>query len=92
MGKQAPRSLRERFEEAVDRVNSWQYPIPPDTLLRLYAFYKIARSEERNMQDAVPLIDAFKANALLQVRHMEAEEAMMKYIETFEQELLKARS
>ncbi len=88
MGKQTPRPLRERFEEAVNRVNSWEHPIPPDTLLRLYAFYKIARSEERNMQDAVPLIDAFKANALLQVRHMETQEAMEKYIETFKRELL----
>lgn len=68
-------------------MNQWKEPIPPDTLLRLYAYYKVARSEEVNSQDTIPLIDGFKANALLQVSHLNVFQAMEGYIQVVEREL-----
>lgn len=35
--------LNEAFEEAVNKVNSYTDPLPADLLLRLYAYYKIAK-------------------------------------------------
>jgi len=79
--------LKEEFEQAVHRVSRWEEPIPPDTLLRLYAYYKVARSEDPSSQYTMPLIDGFKANALLQVRHLSPLEAMAGYLETVQREL-----
>ena len=68
------------FNKAVDKVNSSNKSLPPDTMLKLYALYKIATKNQENPSGDKPLISAFKANALLQAKHMSIETAMLEYI------------
>lgn len=72
--------LKQEFEKAVDFVNQYTQPLPADVLLKLYAYYKIATKNLRNPGSKTPLINAFKANALIQAQHISMEEAMRSYI------------
>ena len=74
------------FNKAVARVNSSNKSLPPDTMLKLYALYKIATKNQENPSGDKPLINAFKANALFQAKHMSIETAMLKYITIVEKE------
>lgn len=76
-----------KFEEAVNFVNSFTEPIPADVLLKLYAYYKIANDNFDNPGSKTPLINAFKANALIQAKNMNKKQAMKSYIELVEKEL-----
>jgi diazepam-binding inhibitor (GABA receptor modulating acyl-CoA-binding protein) len=49
-------------------------------MLKLYALYKIATKNQENPSGDKPLINAFKANALFQAKHMNIETAMLEYI------------
>lgn len=69
-----------KFEEAIAFVNSYSEPLPADLLLKLYAYYKIAKKNFDNPGSKTPLINAFKANALIQARNISRKEAMKKYI------------
>ena len=73
--------LHKQFEEAVAYVNSYTEPMPADLLLKLYAYYKIANKNYDNPGSKTPLINAFKANALIQAQNIGMEEAMRKYID-----------
>jgi acyl-CoA-binding protein len=55
--------------------------LPADLLLKLYAYYKIAKKNFDNPGSKTPLINAFKANALIQAKNISRKEAMKKYIE-----------
>ena len=79
--------LHKRFEEAVAFLNNYTEPIPADTLLKLYAYYKIANKNFNNPASKTPLINAFKANALIQAQNVGIEEAMERYIELVEKEI-----
>ena len=68
------------FNKAVYKVNSSNKSLPPDTMLKLYALYKIATKNQENPSGDKPLISAFKANALFQAKHMSIETAMLEYI------------
>ena len=68
------------FNKAVDKVNSSNKSLPPDTMLKLYALHKIATKNQENPSGDKPLISAFKANALFQAKHMSIETAMLEYI------------
>ena len=68
------------FNKAVDKVNSSNKSLPQDTMLKLYALYKIATKNQENPSGDKPLISAFKANALFQAKHMSIETAMLEYI------------
>ncbi|MEK6151671.1 acyl-CoA-binding protein [Flavobacteriaceae bacterium 3-367] len=72
--------LLKDFEEAVEFVNNYQKPFPADVLLKLYAYYKIANKNFGNPGSKTPLINAFKANALIQAQNISREEAMKSYI------------
>ncbi len=76
-----PEKLQSAFEEAVDRVNNHLEPFPADLLLRLYAYYKRANNNEDDPNSKIPLINAFKANALFQTRSMTPDEAKTAYVE-----------
>ena len=76
-----------KFEEAVSFVNSFTEPIPADVLLKLYAYYKIANDNFDNPGSKTPLINAFKANALIQAKNMNKKQAMKSYIELVAKEL-----
>ena len=72
------------FQEAVTYVNGYTDALPADFLLKLYAYYKIANQNFNNPGSKTPLINAFKANALIQAKNITPEEAMKKYIELVE--------
>jgi acyl-CoA-binding protein len=79
--------LRDEFLRAVEVVNSYNKPFPADLLLKLYAYYKIANQNYNNPGSKTPLINAFKANALIQARDVSPEEAMQAYIELVRKEI-----
>ncbi|MBT8320774.1 MAG: acyl-CoA-binding protein [Eudoraea sp.] len=74
-------ALHIEFKEAVNYINSYTNPIPADLLLKLYAYYKIANQNFDNPGSKTPLINAFKANALIQANKNSPDEAMQNYIE-----------
>jgi diazepam-binding inhibitor (GABA receptor modulating acyl-CoA-binding protein) len=70
------------FNRAVHYVNSYNKPIQPDILLRLYAYYRMAHEDtSHSTKREEPIIKAFKLNALLQVLHMDSVEAKKNYVE-----------
>lgn len=73
--------LQKAFEEAVEKINSHKEPFPADFLLRLYAYYKRANRSVENPKGKKPIINAFKANALLQIKNMSPAQAKKAYIE-----------
>lgn len=80
-------TLNKNFEKAVDFLNSYKDPLPADLLLKLYAYYKIANKNFNNPGSKTPLINAFKANALIQAQNISREEAMKAYISLVEKEV-----
>ena len=85
--KMVDKSLQNKFQEAVQYVNNYVEPIPADILLKLYAYYKIANKNFDNPGSKTPLINAFKANALIQAQNINRKEAMANYIELVNKEL-----
>ena len=81
------KKLRIEFEETVALVNDFTEPIPADILLKLYAYYKIANANFNNPGSKTPLINAFKANALIQAKNMSKKKAMQSYIDLVTKEL-----
>lgn len=69
-----------KFNNAVDFLNSYTDPLPADTLLKLYAYYKVANKNFDNPGSRKPLINAFKANALFQAQNVSENEAKRQYI------------
>jgi len=73
--------LNKEFEEAVIKINSHTDSFPADVLLRLYAYYKHATGNQgQSPTSRKPLINAFKTNALFQIRGLSRKEAKQKYI------------
>ena len=72
--------LQKEFQEAVAYINGYTDPLPADFLLKLYAYYKIANKNYDNPGSKTPLINAFKANALIQAKNISRKEAMQNYI------------
>ena len=81
--------LHREFKEAVDYINNYTSLLPADLLLKLYAYYKIANQNFNNPGSKTPLINAFKANALIQARDIDPEEAMKEYIDLVNREIKK---
>lgn len=82
------KNLRSDFEAAVSFVNEYEAPIPADILLKLYAYYRVAHKNYKNPGSKTPLINAFKANALIQAKNLSREEAMKAYIKLVKKELM----
>jgi diazepam-binding inhibitor (GABA receptor modulating acyl-CoA-binding protein) len=74
------KDLKNVFNQKVDQINSYQDPIPPDTLLRLYALYKRATNNTQEPGSKKPIINAFKLNALLLLGRISSKKAMKEYI------------
>ncbi|MBJ6368129.1 acyl-CoA-binding protein [Snuella sedimenti] len=70
-----------KFQEAVARVNAHKDPFPADTLLKLYAYYKKATNDYGKPRSKKKIINAFKTNALFQVKDISEDEAKRTYIE-----------
>jgi len=75
------------FSKAVELVNAYQDPLPADLLLKLYAYYKIANKNRDYPGSKTPLINAFKANALIQAQNISREKAMKEYVKLVKKEL-----
>ncbi|WP_396590418.1 acyl-CoA-binding protein [Allomuricauda sp. R78024] len=82
--------LHKQFEEAVAYVNSYTEPMPADLLLKLYAYFKVANKNFGNPGSKTPLINAFKANAMIQAQNIGIEEAMQGYIDLVNKEVKKS--
>jgi len=72
--------LNRRFDEAVQFINDYEGQLPADIMLKLYAFYKIANENKNHPGSKTPLINAFKANALIQAKNLSRKDAMTAYI------------
>ncbi|MCF7567214.1 acyl-CoA-binding protein [Sabulilitoribacter arenilitoris] len=69
------------FRNAVARVNAHTEPFPADTLLKLYAYYKIATNDYGRPRSKKPIINAFKTNALFQAKNITEDKAKQNYID-----------
>lgn len=69
------------FNKAVERINAHTEPFPADFLLRLYAYYKKATNNYSRPSSSKPIINAFKTNALFQVKDISEDEAKRIYID-----------
>lgn len=76
-----PKELDKEFNDAVERINGHTEPFPADFLLRLYAYYKKATNDYGRPNSRKPIINAFKTNALFQVKNITPDEAKEHYIE-----------
>jgi diazepam-binding inhibitor (GABA receptor modulator, acyl-CoA-binding protein) len=85
-----PEELDIQFQEAFEKASNMTQPLPPDVMLRLYAYYKQATfgTTNYNISDNFDLRNAFKSNAWIQISHLTQDEAKLLYIETVN-ELLK---
>ncbi|WP_276165759.1 acyl-CoA-binding protein [Zobellia alginiliquefaciens] len=81
--------LHTDFDKAVEFMNNFTEPLPADLLLKLYAYYKIANRNYSNPGSSTPLINAFKANALIQAKSIKREDAMKAYIKLVKNEVRK---
>ncbi|KOS04715.1 phosphatidylserine decarboxylase [Flavobacterium akiainvivens] len=72
------------FNEAFQRASDMTQVLPPDVMLRIYAYYKQATGNTTgvNPHPTHNLREAFKLNAWMQVRHLTPNEAKKLYIET----------
>lgn len=85
-----PDLTEKRFEKAYAMASATNRSFPPDIMLNFYAYYK--RATEKNGFYIPPsqkgnLKDAFKINALVQVKDISKIEAQKKYIELVEQHI-----
>ena len=69
------------FQDAVDRVSAYTDPFPADVLLKLYAYYKKATNNYNKPRGKKAIINAFKTNALFQVKDISQDEAKQEYID-----------
>ena len=69
------------FKDAVERINNLPGPFPADFLLRLYAYYKKATNDYGRPNSGKPIINAFKTNALFQVKNITQDQAKRIYID-----------
>ena len=78
--------LNERFEKAFEITSAMTQKLPPDTMLKFYAYYKLATKGKTYSTPSgeSPLRNAFKLNALFQLNDLDEEEAKKKYIELVE--------
>ncbi|MFD0964957.1 acyl-CoA-binding protein [Pseudofulvibacter geojedonensis] len=85
--------LHIRFLKAFDAANAMEnIEIPIDLRLQFYAYYKqatISSSNFYNPNDPVDIRNAFKMNAILQVKDLTPNEAKLAYIKLVNQTLIK---
>ncbi len=79
-----------KFLKAYDMASSTSKQFPPDVLLHFYALYK--RATEKNgfyipPTDQGDLRNAFKINALVQVKDLSKKEAQKRYIDLVEEHI-----
>ena len=80
-------SLDRKFEKAYEITSSMNEKLPPDTMLKLYAYYKQATKGVNYIRSAGQneVRNGFKANALFQLKNMTEQEAKLAYITLVEE-------
>ncbi len=75
--------LNTAFSEAYQRACNTKIQFPPDVMLHFYAYYKQATHTDGFYTPSgdSELRNAFKLNALFQVKNLSSDEAKLKYIE-----------
>lgn len=84
--------LHKRFLKAFDTANLMDdIDIPIDLRLQFYAYYKQSTIGDSSYSpnDPIEIRNAFKMNAILQVKDLSKEDAMLKYIELVNQTITK---
>ena len=83
--------LHNRFLKAFEIANQMDIDIPIDLRLRFYAYYKQATVGDvaYSPNDPVEIRNAFKMNAIFQVKNLSEDEAKLKYIELVNQTIKK---
>jgi acyl-CoA-binding protein len=78
--------LDRKFIKAFDIASAMTKKLPPDVMLRFYAYYKHATSKDsfENPSGNSQVRNAFKLNAWFQINNISIEEAKQKYIELVE--------
>lgn len=83
------KSLNERFDIAYQKASEInQSDLPPDIMLRLYAYYKLAVKDSprfTSKSHRLKVRNAFKFNAWMQLKGVSIKEAKEKYIAIVEQ-------
>jgi len=76
-------NLDKEFKNAYHKASTTNVPLPPDTRLQLYAYYKQAtlKYTHQFIHNDMDLVRAFKFNAWKQVAHLTQEEAKILYID-----------
>lgn len=71
------------FEKAYKKANTTSMRFPPDVMLQFYAYYKQATENSGIYTPSgdMDVRNAFKLNALLQVKGLSRDEAKQKYID-----------
>lgn len=76
------KELHEEFEKAYAKASAMKTPLPQDTMLLFYAYYKQATAGDNFSFNAnFDVRNAFKFNAWMQLKGISPEEAKRKYIE-----------
>lgn len=76
------KKLHEEFEKAYAKASAMKTPLPQDTMLLFYAYYKQATAGDNFSFNAnFDVRNAFKFNAWMQLKGISPEEAKRKYIE-----------
>ena len=80
------RKLDQRFDKAFEIASAMTQKLPPDTMLKFYAYYKLATKGHNYSTPSGEngLRNAFKLNAIFQLNKVSEDEAKLKYIELVE--------
>jgi len=83
----ASKEVHIKFEKAYSITSAMTEKLPPDVMLKLYAYYKQATKGVNYVRSAGQneVRNAFKANALFQLNNISEEEAKIAYINLVEQ-------
>lgn len=84
-----PEEVDKAFKEAYQKACSTTRRFPPDLMLKLYAYYKQATEHTAAYIPSgnSDIKNAFKLNALLQVKGMSPQEAKEAYIQLVEENI-----
>ena len=76
-----------KFEKAFEIASAMTQKLPPDTMLKFYAYYKLATKGRAYSTPSghSPLRNAFKLNAMFQLNDLSEDDAKKKYIELVEE-------
>ncbi len=81
------KDINNKFEKAYSITSTMEEKLPPDVMLKLYAYYKQATKGVNYVRSAGQneVRNAFKANALFQLNNISEEDAKIAYITLVEE-------